>query len=271
MSHKILEGKKGIIFGALDNQSIAWKTAIAVKQAGGEFVLTNAPVAMRMGVIKDLAAHTGSIVIPADATKVNDLENLIDQSISNLGGKLDFILHSIGMSVNLRKGRHYTDLNYDWMFKGWDVSSLSFHKLLQTLYKKDAMNPWGSIVALTYIAAQRTFPNYNDMADNKAYMESIARSFGYFFGKNKKVRVNTISQSPTLTTAGKGVKGLDGFLNYAEHTSPLGNATAEDCAQYTVMMFSDFTKKVTLQNLFHDGGFSNVGVSQEIIDALENS
>ena len=271
MSHKILEGKKGIIFGALDNQSIAWKTAIAVKQAGGEFVLTNAPVAMRMGVIKDLADQTGSIVIPADATKVNDLENLIDQSISNLGGKLDFILHSIGMSVNLRKGRHYTDLNYDWMFKGWDVSSLSFHKLLQTLYKKDAMNPWGSIVALTYIAAQRTFPNYNDMADNKAYMESIARSFGYFFGKNKKVRVNTISQSPTLTTAGKGVKGLDGFLNYAEHTSPLGNATAEDCAQYTVMMFSDFTKKVTLQNLFHDGGFSNVGVSQEIIDALENS
>ena len=271
MSHKILEGKKGIIFGALDNQSIAWKTAIAVKQAGGEFVLTNAPVAMRMGVIKDLADQTGSTVIPADATKVDDLENLIDQSISNLGGKLDFILHSIGMSVNLRKGRHYTDLNYDWMIKGWDVSSLSFHKLLQTLYKKDAMNPWGSIVALTYIAAQRTFPNYNDMADNKAYMESIARSFGYFFGKNKKVRVNTISQSPTLTTAGKGVKGLDGFLNYAEHTSPLGNATAEDCAQYTVMMFSDFTKKVTLQNLFHDGGFSNVGVSQEIIDALENS
>ena len=271
MSHKILEGKKGIIFGALDNQSIAWKTAIAVKQAGGEFVLTNAPVAMRMGLIKDLADQTGSTVIPADATKVDDLENLIDQSISNLGGKLDFILHSIGMSVNLRKGRHYTDLNYDWMFKGWDVSSLSFHKLLQTLYKKDAMNPWGSIVALTYKAAQRTFPNYNDMADNKAYMESIARSFGYFFGKNKKVRVNTISQSPTLTTAGKGVKGLDGFLNYAEHTSPLGNATAEDCAQYTVMMFSDFTKKVTLQNLFHDGGFSNVGVSQEIIDALENS
>ena len=271
MSHKILEGKKGIIFGALDNQSIAWKTAIAVKQAGGEFVLTNAPVAMRMGLIKDLADQTGSTVIPADATKVDDLENLIDQSISNLGGKLDFILHSIGMSVNLRKGRHYTDLNYDWMFKGWDVSSLSFHKLLQTLYKKDAMNPWGSIVALTYIAAQRTFPNYNDMADNKAYMESIARSFGYFFGKNKKVRVNTISQSPTLTTAGKGVKGLDGFLNYAEYTSPLGNATAEDCAQYTVMMFSDFTKKVTLQNLFHDGGFSNVGVSQEIIDALENS
>ena len=271
MSHKILEGKKGIIFGALDDQSIAWKTAEAVKQAGGEFVLTNAPVAMRMGAINDLADKTASIVIPADATQMEDLENLVDQSISHLGGKLDFILHSIGMSVNVRKGKHYTDLNHDWMAKGWDVSSVSFHKLLQTLFQTDAMNPWGSIIALSYIAAQRTFPNYNDMADNKAYLESIARSFGYFFGKDKKVRVNTISQSPTLTTAGKGVKGLDGFLHYAEKTAPLGNASAEDCARYTVMMFSDYTRKVTLQNLYHDGGFSNVGVSQEIIDALDKA
>jgi enoyl-[acyl-carrier protein] reductase I len=269
MSHKLLAGKKGIIFGALDDQSIAWKTAEAVKKAGGEFVLTNSPVAMRMGAINDLAEKTGSIVIPADATQIEDLGQLVEQAVSNLGGKLDFVLHSIGMSVNVRKGKHYTDLNHDWMTKGWDVSAVSFHKLLQTLYQKDAMNPWGSVVALSYIAAQRTFPNYNDMADNKAYLESIARSFGYFFGKNKKVRVNTISQSPTLTTAGKGVKGLDGFLHYAEQTSPLGNATAEDCANYTVIMFSDYTKKVTLQNLFHDGGFSNVGVSQEIIDALE--
>tara|TARA_B100001175_G_scaffold312411_1_gene318332 strand:+ start:5209 stop:6027 length:819 start_codon:yes stop_codon:yes gene_type:complete len=269
MSYKILEGKKGIIFGALDDQSIAWKTAEAVKDAGGKFVLTNAPVAMRMGTIKDLANKTGSIVISADATKIEDLENLVDQSVSHLGGKLDFVLHSIGMSVNVRKGRNYTDLNYDWMTKGWDVSSVSFHKLMQTLYKKDSMNPWASILALSYIAAQRTFPNYNDMADNKAYLESIARSFGYFFGNDKKVRVNTISQSPTLTTAGKGVKGLDGFLHYAEQTAPLGNASAEDCAQYIVMMFSDYTKKVTLQNLFHDGGFSNVGVSQEIINVLE--
>ncbi|NCF31145.1 MAG: SDR family oxidoreductase, partial [Bacteroidetes bacterium] len=244
MSHKILEGKKGIIFGALDDQSIAWKTAEAVKAAGGEFVLTNAPVAMRMGAINDLAEKTGSVVIPADATKMEDLENLVDQSISHLGGKLDFVLHSIGMSVNVRKGRHYTDLNHDWMTKGWDVSSVSFHKLMQILYQKDAMNPWGSILALSYIAAQRTFPNYNDMADNKAYLESIARSFGYFFGKDKKVRVNTISQSPTLTTAGKGVKGLDGFLHCAEQTAPLGNATAEHCAQYTVMLFSDYPKKV---------------------------
>ena len=271
MSHNILAGKRGIIFGALDDQSIAWKTAESVKNEGGEFILTNAPVAMRMGAINELAKKTGSIIIPADATEVEDLEKLVDKSMDQLGGKLDFVLHSIGMSVNVRKGRHYTDLNYDWMSKGWDVSAVSFHKLMQVLYKKDAMNAWGSIVALSYVAAQRTFPNYNDMADNKAYLESIARSFGYFFGKDKHVRVNTISQSPTLTTAGKGVKGLDGFLNYAEQTAPLGNATAEDCANYTVMMFSDYTKRVTLQNLYNDGGFSNVGVSQEIIDALDNS
>tara|TARA_B100001989_G_scaffold250168_1_gene226793 strand:+ start:860 stop:1675 length:816 start_codon:yes stop_codon:yes gene_type:complete len=271
MSHNILKGKKGIIFGALDDQSIAWKTAESVKSEGGKFVLTNAPVAIRMGAINELAKKTNSKVIPADATKIEDLEKLIDQSMSHLDGKLDFVLHSIGMSVNVRKGRHYTDLNYDWMTKGWDVSAVSFHKLMQVLFKKDAMNQFGSIIALSYVAAQRTFPNYNDMADNKAYLESIARSFGYFFGKKKNVRVNTISQSPTLTTAGKGVKGLDGFLNYAEQISPLGNASAGDCANYIVIMFSDYTKRVTLQNLYNDGGFSNVGVSQEIIDSLENS
>ena len=268
MSHKILKGKKGIIFGALDNQSIAWKTAESVSDAGGTFVLTNAPVALRMGTIQALAKKTDSKVISADATNIDDLNSLIDQAQEILGGKLDFVLHSIGMSVNVRKGKHYTDLNHDWMTKGWDISAVSFHKLMQCLYKKDAMNPWGSILALTYVAAQRTFPNYNDMADNKAYLESIARSFGYFFGKDKKVRVNTISQSPTLTTAGKGVSGIEGFLNYAEKMSPLGNATAKECADYTVSLFSDYTRKVTLQNLFHDGGFSNVGVSQEIIDSL---
>jgi enoyl-[acyl-carrier protein] reductase I len=210
-------------------------------------------------------------VIAADATKMEDLEALIEQSQEILGGKIDFVLHSIGMSVNVRKGKHYTDLNHDWMAKGWDVSAVSFHKLMQCLYQKDAMNEWGSIVALSYVAAQRTFPNYNDMADNKAYLESIARSFGYFFGKDKKVRVNTISQSPTLTTAGKGVAGLDGFLKYAEKMSPLGNATAKDCADYTVSLFSDYTRKVTLQNLFNDGGFSNVGVSQDIIDAISDA
>ena len=238
MSYKILEGKKGIIFGALDENSIAWKTAESVTEAGGSYVLTNAPVALRMGNINILAENTGSEVIAADATNTEDLEQLIVKSQEILGSKLDFVLHSIGMSLNVRKGRHYTNLDYGWMTKGWDISALSFHKLMQCLYQKDAMNKWGSIVALTYIAAQRTFPNYNDMADNKAYLESIARSFGYFFGKEKNVRVNTISQSPTLTTAGKGVKGLDDFLKYADLTSPLGNATAEDCANLTVSLFN---------------------------------
>ena len=270
MSNSILKGKKGIIFGALDETSIAWVTANKIYNEGGRFVLTNAPVAIRMGNIEKLAKQTESKVIPADATSLDDLENLIGCAMNDLGSKLDFVLHSIGMSVNVRKGKEYTDLNHDWMTKGWDVSAVSFHKLMQTLFKLDAMNEWGSIVALTYIASQRTFPNYNDMADNKAYLESIARSFGYYFGKEKKVRVNTISQSPTLTTAGKGVKGLDDFLNYAELTSPLGNASAEECADYTISLFSDYTRKVTLQNLYNDGGFSNVGVSQEIIDKLKN-
>ena len=268
MSNNLLKGKKGIIFGALDENSIAWRTAVKIKEQGGDFVLTNAPVALRMGSMNKLAEETLSEIIPADATKVEDLENLILKTLEIFNGKIDFVLHSIGMSINVRKGRKYTDLNHDWLTKGWDVSAVSFHKLLQTLYKLDAMNEWGSIVALSYMAAQRVFPNYNDMADNKAYLESIARSFGYFFGKEKKVRVNTISQSPTPTTAGKGVTGFDGFITYAEKMSPLGNATADECADYTVTLFSDLTRKVTLQNLYHDGGFSNVGVSQDIIDII---
>jgi enoyl-[acyl-carrier protein] reductase I len=266
MAYNLLKGKRGIIFGALDPNSIAWKTAERVYEEGGRFVLTNAPIAMRMGQINDLAAKTEAEIIPADATNLEDLENLITKAEEILGGKLDFVLHSIGMSVNVRKGRAYTDQNYDFTAKGWDVSALSFHKVCQTLHKLDAMNEWGSIVALTYMAAQRTFPDYNDMADNKAYLESVARSFGYFFGKEKKVRVNTISQSPTPTTAGQGVKGFDGFIAYAEMMSPLGNASAQDCADYTVSLFSDLTKKVTMQNLFHDGGFSNTGVSNEVME-----
>jgi enoyl-[acyl-carrier protein] reductase I len=268
MSYNLLKGKRGIIFGALDENSIAWKTAERVHEEGGSFVLTNAPIAMRMGSINQLAEKTNSQIIPADATKVEDLENLVDKAQEILGGKLDFVLHSIGMSVNVRKGNHYTDMNYDFTTKGWDVSAVSFHKTMQALYKKDAMNEWGSIVALTYMAAQRVFPDYNDMADNKAYLESIARSFGYFFGKDKKVRVNTISQSPTPTTAGQGVKGFDGFIAYADKMSPLGNATAIDCANYTISLFSDLTKRVTLQNLYNDGGFSNMGVSQQVMDTF---
>ena len=268
MSTNLLKGKRGIIFGALDERSIAWVTAERVHEEGGTFVLSNAPVAMRMGQINELAIKTNSQVIAADATSLEDLENLVSESMKVLGGKLDFVIHSIGMSINVRKGRHYTDQKYDWTQKGTDVSAMSFHKVLQTLYKQDAMYEWGSIVALSYMAAQRVFPDYNDMADNKAYLESIARSFGYFFGKDKKVRVNTFSQSPTPTTAGSGVKGFDSFITYAEKMSPLGNATALDCANYTITLFSDLTKRVTLQNLYNDGGFSNMGVSDAIIDDI---
>ena len=221
---------------------------------------------MRMGTIKDLAKKTNSEIIPADATNLEDLENLVDKAQEILRGKLDFVLHSIGMSINVRKGKHYTDQKYDWTHKGLDVSAMSFHKVMQTLYQKDAMNEWGSIVALTYMASQRVFPDYNDMADNKAFLESVARSFGYHFGKKSNVRVNTISQSPTPTTAGKGVKGFDGFIAYADKMSPLGNATALECADYTITLFSDLTRRVTLQNLFNDGGFSNMGVSEAVIE-----
>ena len=266
--YNLLKGKKGIIFGALNEHSIAWKVAERAHEEGAEFVLTNAPIAMRMGELNSLAEKTGSQIIPADATSMEDLTNLVEKSMEILGGKIDFVLHSIGMSVNVRKGKHYTDSNYDFTEKGWDVSAVSFHKVMNVLYNKKAMNEWGSIVALTYMAAQRVFPDYNDMADNKAYLESIARSFGYFFGRDHKVRVNTISQSPTPTTAGSGVKGFDGFIAYADSMSPLGNATAADCADYTISLFSDLTKKVTLQNLFHDGGFSNMGVSDAVMDTF---
>lgn len=266
--YNLLKGKRGIIFGALDENSIAWKTAERVYDEGGIFVLTNSPPARRMGTIDLLANKTNAIVIPADATSVEDLENLVDQAIAVLGGKIDFVLHSIGMSVNVRKGNHYTNQNYEYTEKGWNVSAVSFHKVMQVLYKKDAMNEWGSIVALTYMAAQRVFPDYNDMSDNKAFLESVARSFGYFFGRDKKVRVNTISQSPTPTKAGQGVKGFDEFITYSEKMAPLGNATALDCANYTITLFSDLTKKVTLQNLYNDGGFSNMGVSSEVLKSF---
>lgn len=265
MSYGLLKGKKGIIFGALDEHSIAWKTAKKCHEEGGDFILSNAPVALRMGTLNQLAEETGSEIIGADATSMEDLSNLFDRALEKFG-KLDFVLHSIGMSINVRKGRHYTDLDYGYLEKGWDISSVSFHKVMKTAWDKDAMNEWGSIVALTYIAAQRVFPDYSDMADNKAYLESITRNFGYFWGKEKNVRVNTISQSPTPTTAGQGVKGFSGFLRFADEMSPLGNATADECASYVVTMFSDLTRKVTMQNLFHDGGYSTTGISQEVAD-----
>ena len=263
--YNLLKGKKGIITGALDENSIAWKVAVQAYNEGASFVLTNAPVAMRMGKIEELAKECNTIIIPADATLEEDLENLYKKATEHLGGKLDFVLHSIGMSPNVRKKKAYNDLNYKFFQQTLDVSGLSFHKMMQVAEKTDSLNDYASIVALTYIAAQRVFPDYGDMAQAKVVLESIARSYGYHLGRTKKVRVNTISQSPTPTTAGTGISGFNAFLNFAEQMSPLGNATAEECANYIITLFSDLTRKVTMQNLFHDGGFSAVGVTEEVM------
>ncbi len=262
MSYNLLKGKKGLIFGALNDKSIAWQVAERAVEEGAEVVLTNTAMAARMGGTADLAEKLNTIFVPADATSVEDLENLIDKTMEHFGGKFDFILHSIGMSPNVRKGRTYDDLDYGFLMKTLDISAISFHKVMQVARKKDALNEWGSIVALSYIAAQRTLYGYNDMADAKALLESIARSFGYIYGREKKIRVNTVSQSPTPTTAGSGVMGLDHLMDFAQRMSPLGNATALDCANYVLTLFSDLTRKVTMQNLFHDGGFSSMGMSR---------
>ena len=271
MAYNLLKGKRGIIFGALDHDSIAWKVAEHAFDEGAKFTLSNTPLALRFGEINDLAEKTGSKVIMADATSVEDIERVISESMEVLGGKLDFILHSIGMSMNVRKDRAYDDLNYDFYHKTLDVSAMSFHKVLQVARKLDAINDWGSVVALSYVAAQRTLFRYNDMADAKAMLESIARSFGYIYGRDKKIRVNTISQSPTITTAGKGVKGIDNLIDFTARMSPLGNASADECADYCVVMFSDLTKKVTMQNLFHDGGFSSMGMSYRAMQMYNKS
>lgn len=270
MGNNLLKGKKGIIFGALDEKSIAWRTALKAYDEGAQLILTNAPVALRMGEINKLSETCGNApVIPADVTSMDDLKNLFTKAMEHFGGKVDFVLHSIGMSLNVRKGKHYTEMNYEWNQKTLDISAMSLHRVLRTAWDMEAINDWGSVVALTYIAAQRVFPDYNEMADAKALLESVTRSFGYHYGVRNKVRINTISQSPTKTTAGSGVKGFDGFISYAEKMSPLGNATANDCANYCITLFSDLTRYVTMQNLFHDGGFSFTGVTQAVIEQME--
>jgi enoyl-[acyl-carrier protein] reductase I len=271
MACNLLTGKKGIIFGALNDKSIAWKVAEKAFEQGAEFILSNAPVALRFGEIDRLAEKCGSEVIAADATEVNDLEKVFSGAMKKFDGKVDFVLHSIGMSPNVRKGISYDNINYDFYHKTLDISAMSFHKVLQVARQMDAINDWGSVVALTYVAAQRTLYGYNDMADAKALLESVARSFGYIYGRDKKIRINTISQSPTMTTAGSGVKGFGSLVDFTERMSPLGNATAEECADYCITLFSDLTRKVTMQNLFHDGGFSSMGMSAAAMHQYDKS
>lgn len=271
MSFNLLKGKKGIIFGALNDQSIAWKVAVRAVEEGASITLSNTSVAVRMGDISKLAEQLGCEVIEADATSVEDLENVFRRSMEILGGQIDFVLHSIGMSPNVRKKRTYDDLDYSLLNKTLDISAISFHKMLQVAKKMNAIADYGSVLALTYVAAQRTLFGYNDMADVKAMLESIARSFGYIYGREHNVRVNTISQSPTMTTAGSGIKGMDSLMDFANRMSPLGNANADECADYCVVMFSDLTRKVTMQTLFHDGGFSSMGMSLRAMDQYEKS
>ena len=269
MSYNLLKGKRGIIFGALNEQSIAWKVAVKAVEEGATITLSNTPMAIRMGQVDALAEQLGCEVIAADATSVADLEEVFRRSQEVLGGKIDFVLHSIGMSPNVRKKRTYDDLDYAMLDKTLDISAISFHKMIQTAKKMDGIAEYGSIVALSYMAAQRTMFGYNDMADAKALRESIARSFGYIYGRESHVRVNTISQSPTMTTAGSGVKGMDKLFDFANRMSPLGNASADECADYCIVMFSDLTRKVTMQNLYHDGGFSSMGMSLRAMSTYE--
>ena len=271
MTHNLLKGKKGIIFGALNDKSIAWKVAEKAVEEGATITLSNTAMAIRMGDVEKLGEQLQAEVIPADATSVEDLETVFRRSMEVLGEPVDFVLHSIGMSPNVRKKRTYDDLDYNMLSKTLDISAISFHKMLQTAKKMDAIAEYGSVLALSYVAAQRTFFGYNDMADAKSLLESIARSFGYIYGREKNVRINTISQSPTPTTAGSGVKGMEHLMDFANKMSPLGNASADECADYCVMMFSDFTRKVTMQNLYHDGGFSSMGMSLRAMNQYSKS
>lgn len=269
MAYNLLKGKKGIIFGALNEQSLAWKIAKRAVEEGAEITLSNTPMALRLGTLKQLSEECNAPIYPADATSFAEIEGVFQQSMNHFGDKIDFFLHSIGMSMNVRKSLPFDNLNYDYLMKTLDISGVSFHRMLQVARKLDAINDWGSVVALSYIAAQRTFYRYNDMSEAKALLESIARSFGYMYGRDKKIRINTISQSPTATTAGSGVKGFDSLLDFTDRMSPLGNASADECADYCVTLFSDLTRKVTMQNLFHDGGFSSMGMSLRAMEAID--
>ncbi len=263
----LLRGKRGVILGALDPNSLAWAIAEACHREGARFVLSNAPVARRFGRLDELAEKTGSTVHYADATKADELEALFDQVKDDLGGPLDFVVHSIGMGINVRKGRPYEDLNHDWFLKTLDVSAVSLHRVVQAALSRDALADGGSVLALSYIGAQRVFSEYSEMGDAKALLESVARSFGYRLGR-RGIRINTVSQSPTRTTAGGGISGFDAMFEFADEIAPLGNADAASCADYCTTLLSDLSRMVTMQNLFHDGGFSTMGISEAVIERM---
>ncbi len=262
----LLDGKTGVIFGAMDERSLAWAIAEAAHREGARFALSNAPVARRLGSLDALAEATGSPVLWADATSDDDLQELFETIKDDFGG-VDFIVHSIGMGVNVRKDRPYEDLNYNWYQKTLDISAVSLHRIVHHALETGALREGGSVVALSYIGAQRIFSKYSEMGDAKALLESIVRAFGYRLGK-RSIRINAVSQSPTRTLAGSGIDGFDAMFEFAERAAPLGNADAESCADYVVTLLSDLTRMVTMQTLYHDGGFSSMGMSDAIIRDL---
>lgn len=262
----LLKGKKGIIFGALDDRSIAWRIALACKREGAEFVLSNAPIALRLGTLNALSEETSAPIIPCDVSSESDVEAMMNEVKKELGS-VDFILHAIGMSPNIRKKIEYNDINYSWFKQTLDISAISLHKILHYAETTGLINDGGSVVALSYIGAQRIFSKYSDMNDAKALLESIARNYGSRLA-HRGIRVNTVSQAPTKTSAGTGIKGFDGMYTFAEKIAPLGNPSADECADYCVTLFSDLTRKVTMQNLYHDGGFVTSGISEEMIEGL---
>lgn len=262
----LLKGKKGLIFGALDERSIAWRIALACDREGAEFSLSNAPVALRFGELDELAEQTGAEVFPCDVSKEEEVEKLM-QKVKEEHGKIDFMLHAIGMSPNVRKNQGYEELNYQWMQKTLDISAISLHKAIRYADEADILNDGASIIALSYIGAQRIFSKYSDMNDAKALLESIARNYGSRLA-DRGIRVNTVSQAPTKTSAGSGIKGFDGMYTFADKLAPLGNPSADECADYCVTLFSDLSRKVTMQNLYHDGGFVTSGIDEDMINDL---
>jgi len=265
----LLDGKTGIIFGALNEESIAWSIAEAVHREGGQFVLSNAPVARRLGNLDELAEKTDSSIIWADATSDDELQSLYDE-VTDAHGSVDFVVHSIGMGVNVRKDVPYEDLNYNWYQKTLDISAVSLHRIVHHGLETGALADNGSILALSYIGAQRIFSKYSEMGDAKALLESIVRSFGYRLGQ-RGIRINAVSQSPTRTTAGSGIDGFDAMYEFAEKVAPLGNASADSCADYCVTLLSDLTRMVTMQTLYHDGGFSTMGISDALVQEMTGS
>ncbi|MDB5035418.1 MAG: Enoyl-[acyl-carrier-protein] reductase [Chlorobi bacterium] len=259
-SYGLLKGKRGIVFGPLDESSIGWQIALSAYGEGATLAISNVQIALRVGKVMELAKLCGDApVIACDATNNEEIDAAFKQ-LKEEFGPVDFIIHSIGMSQNIRKSLPYEALNYDWYLRTLDVSAVSLHRILTSALKNDAIKNGGSVVAMTYIAAQRNYSSYSDMGDAKSLLESIARSYGTRLAE-RGIRINTVSQSPTYTRAGSGIENFDKMYDYADRVSPLGNASAEECGDYVVTLLSDLTRKVTMQNLYHDGGYSSMGMT----------